>query len=153
MVRKKTWLFSLLVGILSFVLVRILQQRKAPVLQQLPHMEPQEIVLIEASGKEAQKEIPEKDSKPRSSDLKKPDDLKKIEGIGPKISGVLIDAGISTFEKLSKIDLQALEQILKDANLRLAKPATWAEQAALAAKNDWDGLKNLQAELKGGVRK
>ncbi len=153
MVRKKTWLFSLLVGILSFVLVRILQQRKAPVLQQLPHMEPQEIVLIEASGKEAQKEVPEKDPKPRSSDLKKPDDLKKIEGIGPKISGVLIDAGISTFEKLSKIDLQALEQILKDANLRLAKPATWAEQAALAAKNDWDGLKNLQAELKGGVRK
>ena len=153
MVRKKTWLFSVLVGILSFVLVRILQQRKAPVLQQLPHMEPQEIVLIEASGKEAQKEVPEKDPKPRSSDLKKPDDLKKIEGIGPKISGVLIDAGISTFEKLSKIDLQALEQILKDANLRLAKPATWPEQAALAAKNDWDGLKIFQQDLKGGVRK
>ena len=30
---------------------------------------------------------------------------------------------------------------------------TWPEQAKLAAAGDWDGLKKLQDELKGGKRR
>jgi predicted flap endonuclease-1-like 5' DNA nuclease len=84
-----------------------------------------------------------------------PDDLKRIEGIGPKISGVLYEAGISTYAQLADADEGQLENILREADprlLRLAKPTTWPEQAALAAAGQWDALEALQGELKGGRR-
>lgn len=80
------------------------------------------------------------------------DDLKRIEGIGPKISGVLQAVGIQTYTQLAEIDADTLSRILREAGLRLAFPATWPEQAALAAAGDWEGLKSLQGELKGGRR-
>jgi NADH-quinone oxidoreductase subunit I len=82
-----------------------------------------------------------------------PDDLQVIEGIGPKIAKTLNNAGITTFAQLAATEASRLEQLLVEANLRrLADPATWPEQAKLAAANDWDGLKTLQAGLKGGRR-
>ena len=82
----------------------------------------------------------------------RPDDLKKIEGIGPKIAGVLQAVGILTYAQLAATEADALQQILTEANLRLANPATWPQQACLAAAGDWDGLAALQNELKGGRR-
>ena len=80
-----------------------------------------------------------------------PDDLKRIEGIGPKISGLLQEAGITTFAQLAETDVRRLKQILKEAGLgALADPSTWPEQAGLAAAGDWDKLETLQDELKGG---
>ncbi len=81
-----------------------------------------------------------------------PDDLTRIEGIGPVISRRFHEAGIATFAQLAAADVDHLEQILSDAKLRLAKPATWPEQARLAAAGDWEALAALQAELKGGRR-
>lgn len=81
-----------------------------------------------------------------------PDDLKVIEGIGPKISGILQAAGIATFAQLAQTDASRLRAILDEAGLRLADPTTWPEQASLAAKGDWEGLKALQSQLKGGRR-
>lgn len=83
------------------------------------------------------------------------DDLKKIEGIGPKIAGLLNDAGITTYEQLSKATKKKLADVLEaaGARYRLAKPDTWQEQAKLAAAGETDKLKDLQARLKGGVRK
>ncbi len=80
----------------------------------------------------------------------KPDDLKLIEGIGPKVAGILQAAGIHTFTQLAQTEVGTLRRILEDADLRLADPATWPEQARLAAKGDWEGLKKLQDSLKGG---
>ncbi len=83
------------------------------------------------------------------------DDLKRIEGIGPKISSVLQAAGIATFAQLADTDVDRLGQILSEANpnlLRLASPATWPEQAKLAADGQWEALEKLQNELKGGRR-
>jgi len=83
----------------------------------------------------------------------KPDDLKRIEGIGPKISALLQEAGISTFAQLAAAEASRLEEILAEAGLSaLAKPATWPEQASLAAAGDWEALEALQNELKGGRR-
>ena len=79
-----------------------------------------------------------------------PDDLIIIEGIGPKIASVLQAAGITTFEQLSKMDPNQIEEILQKNGLRLADPSTWAEQARLAAAGDQAGLKALQDRLKGG---
>ncbi len=84
-----------------------------------------------------------------------PDNLKKIEGIGPKISGVLNAAGISTFAQLAETTTDRVREILEaeDPRLtRLADPTTWAEQAKLAAAGKWDELGALQDELKGGRR-
>jgi small subunit ribosomal protein S2 len=78
------------------------------------------------------------------------DDLTRIEGIGPKTSGVLQDAGISSYDQLAAADPSRLKQILQDAGLRLGDPTTWPEQAGLAASGDWDGLETLQGQLKGG---
>lgn len=80
-----------------------------------------------------------------------PDDLKIIEGIGPKIAALLNQAGIQTFSQLAATPTARLDEILTTANLRrLADPGTWAQQAALAAANQWDALKRLQDSFKGG---
>jgi predicted flap endonuclease-1-like 5' DNA nuclease len=82
----------------------------------------------------------------------KPDDLTIIEGIGPKIASVLQAAGIATFTQLAVTDISRLEKILQDADLRLANPGTWAEQASLAAAGKWEEFKILTDSLKGGRR-
>jgi len=82
----------------------------------------------------------------------KKDDLKKIEGIGPKIASILTEKGIGTFEKLSKASVKVLEGILKEAGPRYAmhKPGSWPKQAKLASTGKWDELKKLQDKLDGG---
>jgi len=80
------------------------------------------------------------------------DDLKKIEGIGPKIAEVLAEAGVSTFAALAKMDRDAIKTILETVStLKSKEPKTWPQQAALAADGKWDELKVLQDELMGGV--
>ena len=143
--RKKTWLFSVLIGFLSFILVRIWHQRKSTTTQK-PLAEPEQMILIDDRTDESQNTAVQPPAKLEV------DDLRKIEGIGPKIAGLLVESGISKFEQLSKIEVLALEEILKNANLRFAKPATWPEQASYAARGDWEGLKSFQNQLKGDVR-
>jgi len=85
----------------------------------------------------------------------KGDDLTKIEGIGPKISGLFIAAGITTFAELAKTPVATLSDILHKAGSRYAShnPSTWPTQAQLAADGKWDELKALQVALDGGVKK
>jgi len=84
----------------------------------------------------------------------KPDDLKRIEGIGPKIADMLNAHGILTFAQLAATDVQRLQRILEEAGPRfqLADPESWPEQAKLAAAGDWTALASLQDGLKGGRR-
>jgi predicted flap endonuclease-1-like 5' DNA nuclease len=81
-----------------------------------------------------------------------PDDLKRIEGIGPKIESILNNAGIHTFAQLAATEVQQLQQILSAAGERyhLADPHSWPEQSQLAASGDWSRLEALQDQLKGG---
>jgi hypothetical protein len=82
-----------------------------------------------------------------------PEDLKRIEGIGPKISSLLGAAGITTFAQLAATDVSRLSRILEEADLvGLADPSTWPEQARLANAGEWGELEALQDELKGGRR-
>ena len=80
------------------------------------------------------------------------DDLTAIEGVGPKISNLLKNAGITTFPQLATTSVEDLRQILQDANLRIIDPGTWPEQASLAAAGKWDKLSPFQSTLKGGRR-
>lgn len=89
----------------------------------------------------------------RAQAIGRPDDLVIIEGIGPKISRILQENGIRTFAELAKADLTQVEDILNKAGLsNITDPATWAEQAQLAADGKWDELKTLQKTLKRGRR-
>ena len=81
-----------------------------------------------------------------------PDNLTKLEGIGPKVSGVLAAAGYTTFAGLAAADVDAVREVLKEAGLQMMDPTGWIEQADLAAKGDMDALAKLQDELKGGRR-
>ncbi|MBL7163918.1 MAG: hypothetical protein ISS57_15060 [Anaerolineales bacterium] len=81
-----------------------------------------------------------------------PDDLTKVEGIGPKTAGVFNTADITTFAQLAGFDVEKLQTLLDDAGIRLGDPSTWPEQAKLAASGDWDVLQKLQDELQGGRR-
>lgn len=80
------------------------------------------------------------------------DDLKIVEGIGPKIAELLANAGISTWAKLAVTSPYQLREILDAAGsqFNIAVPDSWPHQADLADKEDWDGLKKLQDELTGG---
>ncbi len=84
--------------------------------------------------------------------LKKGDDLKIIEGIGPKAADVLVAAGIDTFAKLAKAKVEKINEILDGAEAKVQHldPTTWGQQAQLAADGKMDELKKLQDELNGG---
>ena len=82
-----------------------------------------------------------------------PDDLTKVEGIGPKMSAALIASGIDTFAKLAVSTEEELRDAIKSQGMRFAPSlVTWADQASFAAKGDWDGLSAMQDTLKAGRR-
>lgn len=82
------------------------------------------------------------------------DNLEIVEGIGPKIAGLLNDADIKTFAQLADTPVATISKILEAAGsrYRLAKPDTWPQQAGLAASGKWAALKELQDKLSGGVK-
>ena len=102
---------------------------------------------VEATAPEPPVEAPD-----QTADVVEPDDLRRIEGIGPKISSVLHDAGVFTYSQLSSMDVEQIRELLNAGGIRVARPDTWPEQAHLAASGDWEALETLQAELKGGRR-
>lgn len=80
------------------------------------------------------------------------DDFTIVEGIGPKINGLIHDAGIHTYEELGDTLVDDIQTVLDDAgsSYKFAKPGTWPAQADMAAENRWEALKNWQSELNGG---
>lgn len=81
-----------------------------------------------------------------------PDDLKVIEGIGPKIEEILNKAGIHTYEQLMETPVLRTAGYLKKAGPRyqLQDPSSWPEQAALAKQQKWEELERLKLKLISG---
>lgn len=80
------------------------------------------------------------------------DDLKVIEGIGPKIEMILKEAGIENWHQLAEVTLDNLKGILEKAGprFRLNDPSTWAQQARLLSEGSYDKFKELTDNLVGG---
>ncbi|MBP6185452.1 MAG: 50S ribosomal protein L27 [Saprospiraceae bacterium] len=80
------------------------------------------------------------------------DDLKIIEGVGPKIEQLLKDGGIDTWAALAAADVERIKEILNEAGSRyqMHDPTTWPAQAQMAADGNWDELASYQDNLKGG---
>jgi len=80
------------------------------------------------------------------------DDLKIVEGIGPKIEELFNKAGIYTFAQMAETPVSRMKEILDKAGSRfqIHDPTTWADQSALARDGKWDELKKWQDELYKG---
>ncbi len=100
------------------------------------------------------KEVKKAPAAKKESKESKVDDLKKIEGIGPKIAGILNEGGINTFGDLASTDLEKLKELLSEAGNRykMHDPSTWSEQSKMAADDKWDELKEWQDKLDGGKK-
>ncbi|WP_040252639.1 50S ribosomal protein L21 [Psychroserpens mesophilus] len=108
--------------------------------------------------KKAEPKVEAKAAAPKAEAKKatgKADDLKKIEGAGPKAAEALVNAGYETFAKVAKAKPEELSAVLSEASSRLAHIVTdtWPKQAKLAADGKWDELKELQDKLDGGIEK
>jgi predicted flap endonuclease-1-like 5' DNA nuclease len=96
-------------------------------------------------------ELPEELPDPGIADIEH-DPLQKIEGIGPKIESLLVQAGIRTFHHVADAGVVRLQEVLSNAGerFRLHDPSTWPEQARLAAAGKWEELERYKEFLNGG---
>ena len=80
------------------------------------------------------------------------DDLKIVEGVGPKIETLLKEGGINTWAELAEAPVDRLKEILDAAGPRyqIHDPSSWPAQAKFAADGKWDELKEYQEMLIGG---
>jgi predicted flap endonuclease-1-like 5' DNA nuclease len=80
------------------------------------------------------------------------DNLQIVEGIGPKIEGLLKEAGINTWSALAAKSPEELNDVLTAAGprYRIHNPASWPKQAKLAANGKWKELIIFQQFLDAG---
>jgi len=109
-------------------------------------------VVAKAKAKAAPKAKVAKGKAKAGAAKTKKDDLKKIEGIGPKIEQLLNKDGIKTFKQLANAKVARLNKILDNAGprYRMHNPGSWPKQSGLAAKGEWKKLDKLQDKLQGG---
>jgi len=82
----------------------------------------------------------------------KQDDLKIVEGIGPKIEGLFHNFDIKTWQALSDATVAKCQEVLNSGGKRyqIHDPASWPMQAKMAYKGDWKKLVKWQDEHKAG---
>lgn len=150
------WILIIVITILVIIWVLVSNKEVEPKQQKTDIHEPAAAATgteIESAEAVIAEEMHIETDQPAAEAQIIPDDLKKIEGIGPKIASLLQEKGILTFAHLAEMDEDRLVQILTEASLQhIARPATWPEQAKLAANGEWDALAALQDSLKGGQR-
>ena len=111
----------------------------------------QEVAEEPVAAKPAPTKSKEKITLPSGKKIVK-DDLKVVEGIGPKIEGLLNEIEVFTWNDLANASTDKLQAMLDEAGsrYRIHDPATWAKQAELADNADWETLEEYQERLKGG---
>ncbi len=82
----------------------------------------------------------------------KQDDLKVVEGIGPKIEQLFHNHNVTTWKALSECSIDKCQNVLNSGGDRykMHNPGTWPKQAKLAYEGQWKALKEWQDTLYGG---
>ena len=147
--------FADLKGLLSDAKIEIKKEAKKEVKKveaKVEEVKVEEVKVEEVKVEEAKVEEKKATPKKKTKEVDGADDLKKIEGIGPKISELLNAAGITSFKIMSETDVEKIKEVLNEAGSRykMHNPTTWPQQAALAADGKWDELKKWQDGLDGG---
>lgn len=77
------------------------------------------------------------------------DDLTMIDGIGPKLAGILRANGITSYKELANTSSLVIRKILdrEGPQFKVHDPTFWPRQAALAQAGHWDELRKLQTTL------
>lgn len=129
-------------------------KKAAPAAEVVEVVATEEVAEAPAAKKAAPKKeaAAEKEAAPKKEKAPKLDDLKIVEGIGPKIETLLKEGGISTWAELAAASEERLKEILDAAGPRyqIHDPSTWPAQAKFAAEGKWDELKEYQEVLIGG---
>ena len=78
----------------------------------------------------------------------KQDDLKVVEGIGPKIAAMFNESGITTWKALSETSVASCQEILSKGGerYRIHDPASWPMQAKMCYEGKWAELAKWQDE-------
>lgn len=82
----------------------------------------------------------------------KQDDLKIVEGIGPKIEGLFHNFDIRTWQALSEASVAKCQEVLDSGGerYRIHDPSSWPMQAKMAFEGQWKNLVKWQDEHKAG---
>jgi len=126
-------------------------KKEAPKKEAAPKAEAKK-AAPKAEAKKAAPKAEAKKAAPKSA--AKGDDLRKIEGVGPKTAEHLNNAGITSFAALAEASVERIREILEAAGPRYKSidPTSWPVQARMAADGQWDELKKWQEE-NGGSKK
>lgn len=110
----------------------------------------------EAAEEVEEAEEPEPEPEPEAAAPEasgEPDDLRKIEGIGPKTQEALYADGIQTYAQLAALTPDEIEHIVKEKHsvrIRSGAAQTWPKQARFLTDGDLEGLAAYQDTLVGG---
>jgi len=79
-------------------------------------------------------------------------DLKIVEGIGPKIEGLFHNFNIRTWEELANTSADTCQQVLDSGGkrYRIHDPASWPMQAKMAYEGHWEQLAEWQEKHRAG---
>lgn len=82
----------------------------------------------------------------------KQDDLKIVEGIGPKIEGLFHSFNIKTWKALSEVSVAKCQEVLDSGGdrYRIHDPASWPMQAKMAYLGQWKKLLKWQDDHRAG---
>ena len=173
------WILIILIGIVGFFVGYFIGKSKSPVndgdsdvVQKLQAENSKLKADLEASRKRAQSpksstQSTSKTPKGKASSEKefdadeanaamgkriKKDDLKIVEGIGPKIEGLFHASGIKTWKALSEISTDKCQEVLSSGGdrYRIHDPASWPMQAKMAHQGEWNALAKWQDDHKSG---
>ncbi|MGF1664317.1 MAG: helix-hairpin-helix domain-containing protein, partial [Kineosporiaceae bacterium] len=80
-----------------------------------------------------------------------PDDIERIEGIGPKLGAALRRAGYDTFARIAEAGVDDLRGAAAESGITfLPSVTTWSRQARLLADGDDQGHQELTSRLRAG---
>ena len=103
---------------------------EAPVVEekQVKKAESKAEVKVVASKAKAKKEEPKAETPKVEVEA---DDLKKLEGVGPKLAEILAEGGFTTFASIASASVEDIQKVLEAAGSRYASkdPAPWIAQA------------------------
>lgn len=129
--------------LVMFILVAVILVVLWLALRWLRGLEPKETARLEKSTRSAAAAV-------GAAQPAAVDDLKIVEGIGPKIAAILNAAGVIRFEQLAVMTPEEISALLRAGGIRLADPHSWPQQARLAAEGKLAELQTLQESLVAG---
>jgi predicted flap endonuclease-1-like 5' DNA nuclease len=138
---------------------KIAKAPKAPKAEKAPKVEkvvaekaPKvEKVVVEKAPRQKGENTAANKAEAAIKDALKGADFRIIEGIGPKVTMLLHENGITTFAELGVKSYDELKALMMQNKQYLANPTNWARQAKLAAAGKMAELETLKSELKRGL--